>query len=472
MKIFRILLIAILFSCFSLKAITEHSTDIEDQEEISVTVYNSNIGLIKDVREVYMERGEVSLKFMDVASQINTKSVQVKSLTSPHNMQILEQNYEYDLMNYSKMMDKFVGKKVKLLTTNEFKDKKEVVEAKLMSYNSGQPIYKIDNEIHLGHSGRVILPEIPENLIATPTLIYLLDNNYGRTQKLQATYLTGGINWIADYVMEVSEDDKECDINGWVTINNTSGATYKDAKLKLVAGEVHRVEDLRDRTQIYAEKAARQAGAPQFEEEEFFEYHLYKLNRKSTLKNNQEKQIQLLEAKGVSIDKELVVYGISGYYTRRYREKIPKQDVNVYLSFKNSKDNRMGMALPKGTIRIYKPDSDGMLQFIGEDRIDHTPENEIIRVKVGKAFDVVCERTQTDYSRISDYVYETSWEITLRNHKEEETYVSLIEPLWGDWEVISSSHKYEKVDAHTIKFRVNVKPEEEEKVTYTVRVTY
>jgi hypothetical protein len=251
----------------------------------------------------------------------------------------------------------------------------------------------------------------------------------------------------------------------------SSGGAYKDAKLKLIAGEVHRVREERlDR--IYAKTAAMESAKPQFKEEEFFEYHIYTLNRRSTIKNNQEKQIQLLEATGVPVKKELIVYGYRGYYTSRYSEKIPKQDVNVYISFVNSKDNRIGMPLPAGVIRLYMPDDENTLQFIGEDRIEHTPVNEEVRVKVGKAFDVVCERVQTDYHRISDRVYETEWEIAVRNHKKESVKVSLIEPLFGDWKIIKSTHNYEKLDAHTVRFDVNVPSEEEVKVTYRVRVTW
>ncbi len=271
--------------------------------------------------------------------------------------------------------------------------------------------------------------------------------------------------------MVIRKDNKTCDINGWVTINNMSGTTYRDAKLKLIAGEVHRAREERYE-RMYAKAAVAVEAATQFKEEEFFEYHIYTLNRRSTVKNNQEKQIQLLESSNVKINKELIVYGYSGYFTRRYTEKIPKQDVNVYISFINSKDNRMGMPLPEGIIRLYTPDEENTLQFIGEDRIDHTPKDEEVRVKVGKAFDVVCERLQTDYDRISDRSYETEWEISIRNHKKEGVKVSLIEPLFGDWEVIKSTHSYVKLDAHTIRFDISVPTNKEVTVTYRVGVSW
>lgn len=451
--------------------LTEQTTTAADQENVEVTVYNSNLGLVKDIRDIGLDKGKVALRFMDVASRINPRSVHIKSLSHPDMFSVLEQNYEFDLMNPSKLMDKYVGKEVKLLRYNEFKDTKEIVIATLLSNNNNQPIYKIDDEIYLGYGGQIILPEIPENLIARPTLIWFLDNRTNMRHKIQVSYLTYDINWSADYVMVVGKDNKTCDINGWVTINNMSGTTYKDAKLKLVAGEIHRAwEDTHRR--IYAKGMVEEAAPPQFKEEEFFEYHIYTLNRRSTLKNNQEKQIQLLESSGVKIKKELIVYGYQGYYTARYTEKIPKQDVNVFISFINSKDNRMGMPLPEGIIRLYTPDEENTLQFIGEDRIEHTPKDEEVRVKVGKAFDVVCERLQSDYNRISERTYETEWEISIRNHKKEGVMVSLIEPLFGDWEIISSTHSYNKLDAHTIRFDVSIPSNKEIKVNYRVRVSW
>jgi len=468
----RFLLIVFIFVIsVYLRALTEQVSTSSDQEDVEVTVYNSNLGLVKDVRGIGLEKGRLELRFMDVASSINTRSVHIKSLSHSNRLSVLEQNYEYDLMSPSKLMDKYVGKEVKLLKTNEFKGTEEIVKAILMSNNNNQPIYKINDEIYLGYKGQVILPEIPEDLIARPTLVWLLENRTNMKHKIEVSYLTNDINWSADYVMVVGKDNKSCDLNGWVTINNRSGGAYKDAKLKLIAGEVHRVgEERLDR--IYAKAAALESAKPQFKEEEFFEYHIYTLNRRSTIKNNQEKQIQLLEATGVPVKKELIVYGYRGYYTSRYSEKIPKQDVNVYISFVNSKDNRIGMPLPAGVIRLYMPDDENTLQFIGEDRIEHTPVNEEVRVKVGKAFDVVCERVQTDYHRISDRVYETEWEIAVRNHKKESVKVSLIEPLFGDWKILKSTHNYEKLDVHTLRFDVSVPSEEEVKVTYRVRVTW
>lgn len=440
---------------------------IDEQIGVEVTVYNSNLGLIKDTRKVELPLGEGELRFMDVASYIMPVTVRAKSLNRPDDFIVLEQNYEYDLINADKLLDKYVGKKIKIIDWNEFQDRKDIVEATLLSNNQGQ-IYKINDEIYLGHPGYKVLPEIPENLIAKPTLMWLYDNKNKDAHNLEVLYLTGNINWKADYVVVLNKDDTSSDISGWVTLDNKSGTIYKEASLKLVAGEVHRAEERLE--MLYALAEATKARAPSFEEKAFFEYHIYDLQRKTTIKNNQTKQVSLLEADGVKVDKELLVHGIRTYFTSSYTEVKQKQPVGVYIKFKNSKGNNLGMPLPEGIMRLYKKDDEGSLQFIGEDRINHTPKDEEVKLRVGEAFDVVAERLQTDYKRLTTRLYETEWEITLRNHKQEDIMVGIVEPLFGSWELISSSHPYKKVDAFTIKFEVKIPKDGEVKVKYRIRV--
>ena len=448
---------------------TVSKSTVDDQIAVQVTVYNSNLGLIKDTRKVALPLGEGELRFMDVASHIMPVTVHTKSLNRPDDFSVLEQNYEYDLMNADKLLDKYVGKKIKLMDWNEFQDRKEVVEATLLSNNQGQ-IYKINDEIYLGHPGYKVLPEIPENLIAKPTLMWLYDNKSKKPHELEVSYLTSNITWKADYIVVLNKDDTSVDISGWVSLDNRSGATYKNAALKLVAGEVHRVRERMREDRVYAMEMSKKVGAQRFEEKPFFEYHIYDLQRKTTIKDNQKKQVSLLEAIGAGIQKELLVYGVQSYFTRRYRDQDPKQPVNVYVKFKNSRGNSLGMPLPAGIMRLYKQDIDKSLQFIGEDRIEHTPKDEEVRLKVGEMFDVVAERIQTDYRQITTRLHESEWEITLRNHKKEDITVGVVEPLFGSWVVISNDYPYKKVDAFTIRFDVTVPKDGEVKVKYRVKV--
>ena len=448
------------------------TSTLTDQFQVALTIYNSNLGLVKDLREIEFGEGDNELQFMDVAAQIMPTTVHIKSLADAQGLRVLEQNYEYDLLSPEKLMEKYVGKEVKLLDKNYYTGQEALVTATLLS-TTGSPIYQVGDEIHVGLPGRVILPRLPENLIAKPTLVWLLRGAKSGKQKIEASYLTNRITWQADYVTVLNVDDTKADLSGWVSIDNKSGATYQNATLKLVAGDVHRVEPkvMYDRTMALEARAAAPA-EPQFKEEGFFEYHLYTLDRPATVKDNQTKQMTLLAAAGIPVIKRLILQGQPGYFYNAYGpdDELPPQKISVYLEIDNTQKNNLGMPLPKGIVRVYKADKEGSLQFIGEDQIDHTAKDETVKVKMGEAFDVVGRRKQTEFRRIARAISEMSWEITLRNHKPEPVTVRVNEPVPGDWEVLSASHKHEKPDAHTLRFDIPVPKDGEVKITYRVRV--
>jgi len=446
------------------------TSTLKDQQNVSVTIYNSNIGLVKDTRLIELKPGVHELKFMDVASKIDPTTVHIKSLLNGSSLSVLEQNYEYDLLSPQKLLEKFVGQKVQLATINPETKKEEIVEATLLSTQGGN-IFQIEDKIHVGHHGRILLSKIPENLIAQPTLIWMLENKFSKPQKLEASYLTSGINWKADYVAVLNKLDTFTDLTGWVTIDNRSGATYKNALLKLVAGDIHRVQpEIADYAR--AKLAAKEAASPQFKEESFFEYHLYTLDRSTTIKDNQTKQMTLLDANQVPIKKLFIFSGHPRYYYYRHDQRSAKQKVGVFLELENTKKNNLGMPLPKGTIRVYKEDRDGSLQFVGEDRIDHTPKDEKFKIKIGEAFDVIGEKIQTEYKHLGFNLYEVAFEVSLRNHKKEDIKVLVEEPIPGDWEMLSNTHSYEKLSAHLIRFDVPLAKDKEEKVKYRIRFKY
>jgi hypothetical protein len=449
------------------------STGLNDQIGMALTIYNVNLGLVKDQREIKLTMGTGELRFMDVASQIIPASVHIRSLIDPETLQILEQNYEYDLLNPQKLLDKYVGKEVKLYYKNPYTEREEIVTATLLS-NNGSPIFKIGDEITFGYPGRIIFPEIPENLISKPTLVWLINNTLSSHQKVEASYLTNGINWRSDYVVTLNDRDDKADLSGWVTIDNKSGTTYKDAKLKLVAGDINRVKDeyeYRDKMMRYA-LAEAPASKQQFKEDEFFEYHIYTLQRQTTIKENQTKQISLLTSDNIPVNKELIYYGARYYYYNQLGEVISNQKIGVFVEIENKQENNLGIPLPKGTVRVYKYDKEGSLQFVGEDSIDHTPKDEKIRIKLGDAFDVVGSRKQTDWKKIAYDTYEASFEVSLRNHKKEDVVVKVIEPIPGDWKILNSSHDYKKTEAHTAEFSIQVPKDKETKLTYRVRMIF
>src|SRR3989475_3338960 len=316
----------------------------ETQKDMMVTIYNGNLGLVKDVREVRLPAGLGEAQFMDVAALIDPTTVHLRSLSNPTGLRILEQNYEYDLLSSDKLLEKYVGKLVRLYQSDG-----TFHEAHLLS--TAGPVFEINGQIHLGYSGRLVLPSLPENLVAKPTLVWLLRNQTAAVQKVEASYLTSGITWKADYVMVVSADDTKSDLTGWVTIDNKSGATYGNAALKLVAGDVNRAQDPRldGRLLEMAAKAASPADPSRASKSEgFFEYHLYSLDGRTTIKDNQTKQLSLLAASEVPITKELIYYGAQDYYRNAYGVPVSNQKIAVYLEVKNSKENRLGLPRPKG----------------------------------------------------------------------------------------------------------------------------
>jgi hypothetical protein len=452
------------------------SSSLEDQQSVAITVYNSNLGLVKDTRRLRLPRGASQLRFMDVAQQINPTTVHIKSLTAPNALAVIEQSYEYDLLNPQKLLDKYVGKELTLVLRKLENNTEQLVptRATLLSNNSGQ-VWQIGDQIVINPTSvaEIRFERLPQDLIAKPTLVWTLNNTGAESHTVEASYLTTGISWRSDYVVVINQNDTKADLNGWVTINNNSGTTYREAELKLVAGDVNRVREQAEMVQKMAVAEARAAQQQQFQEQAFFEYHLYTLERKATLKNNETKQLSLLSAANFNVKKELVLNG-QQYYYQGYNNpgEAIKEKVGVFVEFKNSKDNNLGQPLPAGVVRVYKADQTGAQQFVGENRIDHTPKDESVRVKLGDAFDVVAERKQTDYKAIARRVFEYAYEIRIRNHKEEDVTVIVNEPIGGDWEIISSTFPAEKTAAFAARFRVPVAKDGEAVLSYRVRVRY
>ena len=450
----------------------------DEQKAVAITIYNVNLGLVRDRRDIAIPRGEAALKFEGVAQQINPATVHIKSLTAPDDLSVVEQNYEYDLLSPQKLLDKYVGKRVTLVLRS-FENQTEKLtptEATLLANNNGA-VWQIGNQIVINPSSiaEIRFPQLPESLIANPTLVWRLANDRAAaTQSVEASYLTGGINWRSDYVVLVNSDETRADVTGWVTIENNSGAEYRNAELKLVAGDVHRAENRQAyEAKMRSDIAGAAAREEQFKEESFLEYHLYTLQRRTTIKNAQTKQISLLDAKGAGANKQFIIYGQPYYYHGYNNPGEPiKEKIGVYIEFANTAKNGLGQPLPAGIVRLYKADSAGGQQFIGEDRIDHTPKDETVKVKVGDAFDIVAERKMMDFRVIGGNVYEYAYQIVIRNHKKEPANIVVNEPIGGDWQMLTSSHKWEKTAAFAARFAVPVAPDGSATLSYRVRVKW
>ncbi|MCB0358152.1 MAG: DUF4139 domain-containing protein [Bdellovibrionales bacterium] len=451
------------------------SSTQQDIQQTNITVYNSGRGLVTEQRSLTLPAGEVELRYMDVPQRIMAQTVSIRALSNPDAFHVLEQNYEFDLLTPQKLLEKYVGQDVTLVF-KRMQDNSTVIERKtgrLLSTNSGT-VWNIDGAIAINpqYTG-LEFPSVPENLIAQPTLVWLLNNKAEGKRSIEASYLTTGISWNADYVLTLDNEGKRGNLLGWVTIDNSSGATYRDARLQLIAGDVHQVSSRMD----YAAKRSAVAGlameeAPSFEEKSFFEYHLYTLQRPATIKDNQQKQVTLLEAATIPVKRSYELTGQQWFYSQLYRSGDEKEKVSVVLQLRNDKQNNMGIPLPKGIVRVYSTDSDGSKQFVGEDQIDHTPKDETLKLHMGKAFDVVAERKQTDWRKLGSSLYESEYEIKIRNHKDEAIVVTVREPIGGDWTMLSHSHEYTKTGAFNAEFAVPVEKDGESVLTYRVRVRY
>jgi hypothetical protein len=453
----------------------QDSSTLDDQIDLAVTVYNSDIALVRDVRGLVLPRGNFDLRFMDIAATVNPATVHFRSVTEPSRLNVLEQNYEYDLLEPDKLLRKYVGRDVTLVRrrSENGQTREEEVKARLLSYNNG-PVWQIGGEIITGLSAdHIKFPELPGNLYTHPTLIWTLDNTGAARHRVEASYLAGKLSWNADYVLTVGRDDKAADLDGWVTLANGSGTSFRNTKLQLVAGDLNRVRQVFGKAMDLARAAAPAEAKAMMAQESFSDYHLYTLGRKTTINNDETKQVSMLSGTGVPVRKRYVVEGQEFYYRNGQHPGSPIKDVvQVFYQLKNEERGGLGMPMPAGVVRVYQADSKGGTQFVGEDRISHTPKDEELNLKIGNAFDVTCERNQIDFAKIAPNVYELEYEITLRNHKSAPITIDVNEPIGGTWRMIRSSHTWNKTAAWAASFSVPVAADATVALKYRVRETY
>ena len=471
------ILIASLFSIIMghgvQSTMAETISTLIDQKGVSVTIYNQNLAHVKDQTTISLPEGRQVLAFREVSAKIRPET----ALLSGKGLSILEQNFEFDLLSPQALLEKYVGKEVEVVKTHPTTGEESREKATVLSSQKNGVVLQMADHIESGIPGRLIFPDVPKNLRDRPTLTMLVQSKTAQEQEVELSYLTGGLGWQADYVAELNARDDALDLSGWVTLTNQSGATYQNAQLQLVAGDVHQVEPehLGVRKAYRQETMALATMDNAMAEEQMFEYHLYSLARPTTIKDNQSKQVALLQAGQVPCRKEFLLLGKRYYYQRQYGDIGKKMKIGVFVEVANSKENNLGIPLPKGVMRVYKKDSQDRLQFIGEDRIDHTPENEIIRLKLGDAFDVTALKKQTDFKKISGfsryhYVYESAYRIELKNGKKEPVTVKVVEPVPGDWDMLEESLPHEKAASDTAVWQVEVPSHGTTILTYRVRV--
>ena len=423
--------------------------------DVAVTVYNDNLGVVKDRRPFTLAAGISDLRFTDVASSIDPTSVHLRALgRSP--IEILWQDYRYDLVSTEKLLGRYVDQPIEVSTKDD-----QIRKGTLLSHDAGSLVLQDPagglTLLNRGEVRQVGLKELPKGLITRPTLVWRLRADAAGEQPLEVSYMTGGLAWHAEYVAVLDASETNLDLQGWASVVNRSGATYDEARIKLVAGSIHRAQA--PRPEMYSDmRAVKGIGAMEMQERTFFEYHLYEVPLRATLSNNEVKQLGLLHATGVKAAKRFT-----------YDANRDNDNVLVTIEFENAQASGLGMPLPEGVARIFKRDTDGSLELAGEDRIKHTPKNERVRMSVGNAFDIGVERKQNDFRQVTPRITEQSFEIVLRNHKSESVDVTISEHTGGDWELVKQSHPSTKKDATTFEFVVRCAPEKPVTVTYTLR---
>jgi hypothetical protein len=454
----------------------EAASTLADQQSVAVTIYNENLALIKDTRKVALDAGINRLALREVSARMRPETASLRSLTSPGAISLLEQNFDFDLLTPAKLLEKYVGREVRVFRVNRKTGAESVETATVLAANGGV-VLKIGDRIETGMPGRIVYDGVPSNLRDRPTLVTELQSARAGQQTVELSYLSGGLAWKADYVAELNAADNSLDLNGWVTLTNTSGTSYPNARLQLVAGDVNRVRDeLRMAAKSIAMRAAEAPAANQMAEESLFEYHLYTLQRPTTIADNQTKQVALLSGSAIPVRKELVLQGNDYYYRSSVGGIGQKMKVGVFVQFENREAAHLGVPMPKGVVRVYKKDGAGNAQFIGEDSIDHTPKNEAVRLKLGEAFDVTADKKQTDFKRREPfawtYAFESAYEIVLKNAKKEAQTVVVREPVPGDWRMLEETARHAKVAAGTAEWRIQVPAEGSATLKYRVLVRY
>lgn len=454
-------------------AAAETAVTTETQTGIAVTIYNQDLALIRDSRTVAVTLGENDLAFIDVSAGMRPETALINSGGGV--LDIVEQNFDFDLLTPEKLLEKSVGQTIRVIRTNPTTGEDSTEEAEVLSVIGGQAVLRIGDRIETAVPGRLVYSGVPANLRARPTLVVKAESSTGGSVAVDLSYLSRGLSWSADYVMDLAPDEKTVALNGWVTLTNQSGITYNNAKLQLVAGDVNQVRDMMTRdVMMAAVPAAELGGAAKMTQEAAFEYHLYSLGRPTTLKENQTKQVAMLAATEVPVEKQYLIANsanIWGNYGYNFGEA-PRQNATVKLKLKNEEASRLGMPLPGGVIRVYKKDSDGDAIFVGEDRIEHTPKNERVDLTLGQAFDITARAKQKSHARLADNLYENGYEIEIKNAKSEAVTIDLREALPGEWQMLEESLPHEKLDANTAAWKVEVPAEGTTTLTYKVRIKF
>jgi hypothetical protein len=436
------------------------------QQDMSLTVYNNNFAVVREVREVVLPKGRVELEFQDVARDIDPTSVMVGAAGVEQGFTVLEQNFRYDLLSRDALLSRFIHQKLKYARTVLQGSRYETIyrEGNLLAINP--EIVDFGDEIEIKPEGTISLNAIPEDLKATPTLVWLVDSAKSGTRMIETSYTTDNIQWQANYIFVLDAKKSNFDLSAWVSLDNRSGSRYQNATLKLVAGQVNRVADRRP--EMERNMAMMRSDSKMPKSEGLFDYHLYTMPHKTTLADNETKQLRLMEADGVGYEKR---YQLDSQVQNYQVVDAQEVNFNIRIEFANAETNGLGEPLPAGKVRVYQRDSDKVLQLVGEDQMRHLPQGETAVLQIGKAFDLIAERRQTSFKRLGERVIEIGYEIAVRNQKSETVQLMLNEQMFGDWQVTQENIKGRKVNSTTQAYDIKLGKGGSAVLAYTVRVS-
>ena len=479
----RTLLALALLAASGAQANEERISSATEQTALAVTIYNGDLALVKDARRVRVNNGDNRLAWRDVSARMQPETALLRALDG-RKLQLLEQNFDFDLLTPRTLLEKSVGESVRVIRNQPITGVEISEFAAVLAANDGV-VLRFADRVETGVPGRLAFSGVPASLRDRPTLSMLFRTEvpapaYGPASAdhaMELTYLTGGLTWKADYVAELSAKGDSVDLSGWVTLTNTSGTAYPNARLQLVAGEVNRVAPDHKAMPMLQRAMAVAEAAPPMQQESLFEYHLYTLDRLTTLLDRQTKQVALLSAQNVAVTKEFRLVGANWYYGGQHGDLGQKLKPGVFMEFANQ-GGALGVPLPKGVVRVYRKDSAGRAQFIGEDRIDHTAKGETVRLKLGEAFDITADKKQTEFQRVAPGyggrggVIETAYQLEIRNAKSDPVTVTVIEPMPQDWQMVQESLAHKKANATTAVWQVPVPAQGATVLTWRVRARH
>jgi hypothetical protein len=450
----------------------ERVSSLSDQRAVGITIYNAQLALVRDRRRVTLPRGESHLALRDVSAQMQPETALLSSVSAPGSLTVLEQDFNYDLLSPQKLLQKYVGRDVDVVRYDPRTGQRHSERARVLATNDGV-VLRYADRIETSVDGTLSFPSLPSNLRDRPTLVTDVSNGADGQQDLELTYLTGGLSWKADYTALLSPNDDRLDLHGLITLQNQSGTEYRDASVQLVAGDVNVAQSTLRAIGSVRAADSYAAPPPLPTEQALFEYHLYTLPRRTTVAENQTKQVELMNAAGVAVVKTLELRGYGSYYRSAAADLGTRLKIGTYITFRNE-GAQLGIPLPRGIVRVYKRDNEGTSQFIGSDSIDHTPKGEVVRLHLGDSFDLTANKKQTDFRVVDEPhdIYESAYEIVLRNAKKTAETVQVIEPIPGDWTILTSSLPYRKSSSSTATWAVDVPSESATTLTYRVRTKF